>query len=72
MTRAEHLAWAKARALELCDRGNASEAYASLASDLGEHPETADHLGIPLGMMELMTGHLRTPEAMRHFIDGFQ
>lgn len=71
MTRAEHLAWAKARALEYCDRGDTGNAFASLASDLGKHTETADHLGIPLGMMALMTGRLSTQEALRRFIDGF-
>lgn len=39
MTRAEHLAWAKQRALEYVDRGELGYAIASMFSDLGKHPE---------------------------------
>ncbi len=70
-TRAEHLAWCKRRALEYCDIGDVQQAFASIGSDLGKHPETANHVGIQLGMMMLMGGHLSTPEAMRKFIKGF-
>lgn len=71
MTRAEHLAWAKERALEYVDTGDVQNAYASLASDLDKHPETAGHDGITLGMMQMMGGMLNTPEQMRKFIEGF-
>lgn len=70
MTRAEHLAWCKQRALPYCDT-DVSQAFTSMASDLGKHPETAGHLGIELGMMQLMGGHLSTPEKMRSYIKGF-
>lgn len=69
-TRAEHLAWCKQRALEYVDAGDLQNAYASMASDLGKHPETAGHPGIELGMMQLVTGHLRTASDMRDFIEG--
>lgn len=72
VNRAEHLAWAKARALELVDAGELSDALTSITSDLRKHPELAGHLGIELGMMLAMTGHLRTPEEMREWIEGFQ
>ena len=42
-----------------------------MGSDLGKHPETANHSAIQLGMMMLMAGHLTTPAEMRKFIEGF-
>jgi len=70
-TRAEHIAWCKSRALQYCDTGDISQAYASMASDLSKHEETANHGGIQLGMMQIMAGMLTTPQQMRHFIEGF-
>lgn len=69
MTRAEHLAWAKERALDYVDTDQAA-AFTSLASDLRKHPDLADHAGIELGMMLLFNGHLSTPQAMREHIEG--
>lgn len=71
MTRAEHLAWCKERALEYVDKGDVTEAYASMASDLTKHPETEKHAAIQLGMMLLMGGHLNSASEMRKFINGF-
>lgn len=71
VTRAEHLAWCKERALEYVDRGDTANAYASMASDLSKHPETEKHAAINLGMMMLMSGHLSTAAEMRKFINGF-
>lgn len=71
MTRQEHLNWAKQRAIEYVDMGNPQDAYASLVSDLGKHPETENHAGIQLGMMQMVGGFLETPDAMRKFIEGF-
>ena len=71
MTRAEHLQWAKDRALEYVDAGDVQNAFASMASDLNKHPETQGHAGLELGMMQLMAGMLSTPAQMRHFIEGF-
>lgn len=70
MTRDEHLAWCKKRALEYVDRGDLPNAWGSMASDLGKHPETKDHSAISLGMM-MFGGHLSTSHEMRRFIDGF-
>lgn len=70
-TRAEHLAWCKKRALEYCDTGDLNQAFASMGSDLGKHPETANHAAIQLGMMLLMAGHLNSPIKMKEFIEGF-
>jgi hypothetical protein len=70
-TRAQHLAWCKTRALEIVATGNATEAFTSMASDLDKHPETEGHIGIQLGMLQLMGGMLNTPADMRRFIEGF-
>jgi len=71
MNRSEHLEWCKKRALEYCDRGDATYAIASMISDLKGHPETAGHLGCSLGLVMAMGGQLNTPEAAREFILGF-
>ena len=71
MTRQEHLDWCKAHALEYVKMGDLSQAFASMASDLDKHPDTQGHLGIKLGMIEMMSGRLSTPDAMRKFINGF-
>lgn len=70
-SRSEHLAWCKKRALEYCEAGDVSQAFASMGSDLGKHPETANHGAIELGMMMLMSNMLSTPAQMRKFIEGF-
>lgn len=72
MTRAEHLAWCKQRALEYADLGDFAGAMASMGSDLNKHPETKGHLGTELMMLEAMNGHLNTPARIRKFIEGFQ
>ena len=71
MTRAEHLRWAKDRALVYADMGDVSQAMASLGSDLNKHPETKGHAGMELMMMLAVNGHLSTPREIRKFIEGF-
>lgn len=71
MTRAEHLEWAKRRALEYLDDGDLTNALASMLSDLGKHPELENHSGKMLGMMSVMAGTMRTPEEYREWIEGF-
>ena len=70
-TRQEHLAWCKERALVYVNLGDIEQAFASMASDLGKHPETANHSGIQLGAMMLFAGRLTTAQDMRKFIEGF-
>lgn len=71
MTRQEHVKWAKDRALQYVDSGDLTNAYASMVSDLGKHPETEGHPAITLGMMLMMDGSLSTKHEMRKFIEGF-
>lgn len=70
-SRKEHLAWSKERAFARLDVGQPLDAWMSLSSDLLKHPETANHMGMELGMLMLMGGHLQTIWEMREFIDGF-
>lgn len=71
MSRAEHVAWCKQRALEYVDAGDLQNALASMGSDLNKHPETANHPGIKLGLMLMMTGNLSTRDEMRRHIEGY-
>ncbi len=70
MTRQEHMEWAKKRALEYVDT-SPSDAFASMASDLEKHAETSGHIGVQMGMMQMMVGGLKGREEMRRFIEGF-
>lgn len=72
MTRAEHLAWCKQRAIEYVDMGELHNAYASMGSDLSKHPDTANHPAIKLGMGLMLCGALNTKDEMRRFIEGFK
>jgi len=71
MTREEHLGWCKKRALEYCDMGDANQAWASMASDMGKHDETRNHPAIELGMGLLLAGKLKPVSEMREFINDF-
>lgn len=74
MTRAEHIAWVKQRALaELNGRpGSEARALASFASDLGKHPDTRRHDAIQLAHKLAYAGHLQTEAQVREFVDGIQ
>lgn len=65
MTRAEHLAWAKERALEELDRGSYVNAVASMISDLRKHEELENHLGIMLFI------GVHNADQARRWIEGF-
>ena len=71
ITRADHLAWCKQRALQYVDAGDLDQAIASMGSDLNKHDETRGHIGMELAMMQMMSGLLSTPDQMRRFIEGF-
>lgn len=71
MNRQEHVEWCKDRALQYVDAGDLYQAFTSMASDLGNHPDTENHPAIELGTMMLMSGQLTTPQKMREFIEGF-
>ena len=71
MNREEHLNWCKDRAMEYVERNDFTNAVASISSDLKKHPETADHPGIHLGMMLMMSGLLSSKTEAEKFIQGF-
>lgn len=69
-TRDEHLAWAKARALEYLDAGDLTNAFASMGSDLRKHDELrgiADKM-MQLGLLYVMQ---RDARELRRWIEGF-
>jgi hypothetical protein len=70
-TREEHLAWAKARALEYVERGEWADALGNMISDLKNHPELENHVGIQLGAILMLGGHLSSPGEVKNFIEGF-
>ena len=70
MNRAEHLAWAKKRALEYVDMGDLLNAVVSLSSDLLKHEDfrTAGvELALQFGLFKVSHG----AGAVRHWIEGF-
>lgn len=71
ITREEHLAWCKERALRFVEDGQLREAFASITSDLAKHPDTREHTGTKIGFRLLCGGYLETPERMTKFINGF-
>lgn len=71
MDRAEHLAFAKERAIEYCDQGDSVNALASFISDMKKHDELANHSGLELMGMLMFGGHLNTTHEVRKFVLGF-
>ena len=71
MTREEHLAWCKKRALEYLDKGDVENAIASMMSDMQKHDETKLISGSMLSAMGLVIVISRDPQAARRYIEGF-
>jgi hypothetical protein len=71
MTRAEHLAWCKKRALEYIDRGEVNEGLTSMMSDMSKHPETANPMLDQLTVQLMMIGALSSPGEARRHIEGY-
>lgn len=70
MTRAEHIAWCKERAIQEMDYSkDPKQAVISMMSDLGKHPETNSEALKSLCLMTLMRPC--TFDGVRKFIDGF-
>lgn len=69
MTREEHLAWCKQRALEYVNAGDLPNAVASMASDMNKDARTAVHVClVGVGMMEAAKSNT---EGVRRWIEGF-
>jgi hypothetical protein len=74
MTRDEHIAWAKTRALEYLDRGDIDSAVASMGSDLTKHDETRKLVAgrNPLMMVGMFYAARGDRAAVKRWIEGFQ
>jgi hypothetical protein len=68
MTRDDHLAWCKNRALEYLPH-NPFQAMTSMISDLKKHPELEDHPGLLIVPMRY--GAHNDERAVRRWIEGF-
>ena len=71
MSATEHLEWCKVRAYPYLDRGDVKGAFLSFVTDMGKHPATQDHPGLRIGMEMMINDQLKTPEEMRHHIEGY-
>lgn len=70
MTRDEHLAWAKKRALEYLDAGDVVNAITSMGSDLEKHPELKPNSS--LLMLGLIYARDYDYAGARRWIEGFR
>jgi hypothetical protein len=71
MTRDEHLAWAKARALRYVDEGELQNAVVSMGSDLNKHAEltyATNGMLLQLGLLYVRHGDTA---GVRRWIEGF-
>jgi hypothetical protein len=71
MDRAQHLAWAKQRALQYVAQGDLADAFQSFLSDMSKHDQLENHIGLKAGATLFYHGHLNTPEAMKNHIEGY-
>lgn len=71
--RRDAIVWCKLRALAYIDAGDVRGAFTSFASDVTKDPRTAAHSQViaMIGMPQLITGQLDSPDAMRRWIEGF-
>ena len=71
MTRKEHLAWCKQRALAYLDRGDLENALASLMSDMQKHPENRSAVQGFLPMVGMLAVREHDATKLRYWIEGF-
>jgi hypothetical protein len=72
MTRDEHLAWCKKRALEYLDEGDLVNAVASMGSDLSKHPESRTFANEYLLMLAMTYVAEGDTAGVRRWIEGFR
>lgn len=70
MNRAEHLQWAKTRAIQEAQASNAANAINSLSSDFAKHPELKRHNAIELAHRLMLSGRISTAQEAIDFING--
>jgi hypothetical protein len=70
--RAEHLAWAKARALEYVQRGELGDAVGSMVSDLRKHTAWSDTPTLGFLMLAVQPAVKRGDRGeVRRWVEGF-
>jgi hypothetical protein len=73
MTRDEHIEWCKKHALEYLDRGEVSQAFTSMLSDVRKHPDCENHPGLLIGAgFMMLPGWIQNPVEVRRWIVGFR
>jgi hypothetical protein len=72
LTRDEHLAWCKRRALEYLGAGELRQAVASMASDLKTHPDTENPALNGLAMIGMMYVTDGDEAAVQRWIECFR
>jgi hypothetical protein len=73
ITQDEHIEWCKKRALEYLDRGEVSQAFTSMLSDVRKHPDCENHPGLLMGAgFMLLPGWIDNPVEVRRWIVGFR
>jgi hypothetical protein len=70
MTRDEHLAWSKTRALKYLDDGDLLEAFTSMGSDLSKHPELRK-IGEMMFLLGMLYVQQHDARQLRRWIEGF-
>jgi len=69
----EHLEWAKKRALEYLDAGDTRNAFTSMLSDMGKHPDLKNHAGVRIGVgFMMLPGWIDNAVEVRRWIEGFR
>ncbi len=71
MTRDEHLAWAKRRALQYLDAGDLPEAFTSMASDLSKYQDFRKPVYTTLNELGLLYLVNHDAPGLRRWIEGF-
>jgi hypothetical protein len=71
ITRAEHVAWCKERALEYVEMGDLGQAVASMVSDMNKHPATLASTAAFMGQVGLVAAMRGDADGVRRWIEGF-
>lgn len=72
MTREEHIAWCKKRALEYWTHGDLPMAVTSMMSDMSKHEDTKNHAGLEIGKMMFGSPMMYDRTFVLRFIEGFR
>jgi hypothetical protein len=71
-TYAEHLAWAKARALEYMDLGELEMAVSSMTNDMTKHMDSDQAVAQAMAGTRLLLAESLSEKAIRAWIEAFR